>query len=88
MAKKKPEAIQALDALAVRPKCNRCDADAILLFAGENLCDSCRNEIRLQEAAQSLPAKLKRWPDEPLDAWRKRAFTWLKEEAKRIGSTA
>jgi hypothetical protein len=92
MARKKTEAVKALEAMAAaaRPTCTDCEAPAILTSGdGKPRCGDCADARHAREAAGALErAGLQREPGEPAEAYRKRMFRWLRQTVtvKRFGT--
>lgn len=86
MARKKPEAIQALE--RIKPRCADCDDDAVVLFEKRNLCERHYVAASTRNAPNAMRAAgLDRRPGESSEHHRKRVFAYLRENAtfKRFG---
>lgn len=83
MPRKKPEAMVALNKIAV--KCAQCDADAIVWEDGKDLCRRCYVDnatLRAQERITALG--LARRDGENLTAWNRRLKAWLQDHTKDV----
>ena len=87
MARKKPEAMQALDAIKpAKPRCTACEQDALVAEktpeGWKMFCEVhyvANAQARAQESMTN--AALARLPGESIEKWRARAFTWLRDRA-------
>jgi hypothetical protein len=83
MARKKPEAIETLEKLTSRPKCGRCDEEAIARVDNEYLCEAHYVTRQDGEARQRFAdLGLERAPGESQVAWRKRVIAHIKSNIK------
>jgi hypothetical protein len=84
MAKKKPAAMQALD--AIKPPCMHCERDALhrikIADQWRDVCEEHYEEHFRDEAARSCAARgLQRRPDESASDYRVRMSAWFRERA-------